>query len=322
VPVGTTRNVVLPLLEAGGLAAGRDFHLAFAPERTAAGRALEELKLLPQIVGGFDQASLQIAGRVFSEITNTIVEVTSLEAAELVKLMNNTFRDLVFSFANEAAYLCDAFNLDAFRLIQAANEGYPRNPIPLPSPGVSGFCLSKDPHLYSHPVADVAFRPTLGEASRAINRQGALYVLSKLRRFCAEAGLNLEDMRILLLGLAFKGMPETSDYRNSVSVELLKSLPRADRIMVKDFVVAPSEIAALGYAPVDDVLDAARSADAILVMNNHYSNNKFNVVQALRNAGRPIFFFDGWHMFDQHEIEALGGVTYATMGYMTDHGSA
>src|SRR5688572_28171927 len=90
VPVGTTRNVVLPLLEAGGLAVGRDFHLAIAPERTAAGRALEELKLLPQIVGGIDQASLQIAGRVFSEITNTIVEVTSLEAAELVKLMNNT----------------------------------------------------------------------------------------------------------------------------------------------------------------------------------------------------------------------------------------
>lgn len=315
VPVGTTRKEVLPVLESGGLKAGRDFFLAFAPERTAEGNALEELRVLPQIVGGFDAASVEMTARLFSEITNTIVEVGSLEAAEMVKLMNNTFRDLVFSFANEVALLCDDFNIDAFRLIQAANEGYPRNPIPLPSPGVAGLCLSKDPYLYSNPQAGTALKPTLGKASRAINSQGAKYVLGKLDAFAARQKLDREKMKILLVGLAFKGMPETSDYRDSVALELIQSLNKVN-LTVKDFVIADGDIQALGYAPAGDLAQAAKGADAILVMNNHYMNNRFNVVQSLQGSKRPVLLFDGWHQFNRRELEGIG-VTYATMGYMT-----
>ena len=315
VPVGTTRKEVLPVLESGGLVAGRDFFLAFAPERTAEGNALEELRVLPQIVGGFDPSSVEMTGRLFNEITNTIVEVGSLEAAEMVKLMNNTFRDLVFSFANEVAFLCDDFNVDAFRLIHAANEGYPRNPIPLPSPGVAGLCLSKDPYLYSNPQAATSFKPTLGKASRAINSQGAKYVLSKLDKFAGRYGLDPKALNILLVGLAFKGMPETSDYRDSVALELVQSLNTAN-LVIRDFVISDADIAALGYTPTSDITEAARAADVILVMNNHYLNNKFNVVQALQSRESPTLVFDGWHMFNRRELEGMG-VTYATMGYMT-----
>jgi UDP-N-acetyl-D-mannosaminuronic acid dehydrogenase len=315
VPVGTTRKEVLPVLESGGLVAGRDFFLAFAPERTAEGNALEELRVLPQIVGGFDSASVEMTARLFGEITNTIVEVGSLEAAEMVKLMNNTFRDLVFSFANEVAFLCDDFNADAFRLIQAANEGYPRNPIPLPSPGVGGLCLSKDSYLYSNPQAGIMHKPTLGKASRAINSQGATYVLAKLEKFAARHGLDSKNMKVLLVGLAFKGMPETSDYRDSVALELAQSLEKSN-LTIKDFVVSEADIKALGYTAGGDLADAVSAADAILVMNNHYLNNKFNVVQALQGRKRPTLLFDGWHMFNRRELEGMG-VTYATMGYMT-----
>lgn len=318
VPVGTTRKEVLPVLESGGLTAGRDFFLAFAPERTAEGNALEELRVLPQIVGGFDAASVEMTARLFGEITNTIVEVGSLEAAEMVKLMNNTFRDLVFSFANEVAFLCDDFNIDAFRLVQAANEGYPRNPIPLPSPGVAGLCLSKDPYLYSNPHAGTALKPTLGKASRAINSQGPKYVLGKLDAFAARHKLDREKMKILLVGLAFKGMPETSDYRDSVALELVQSLNAAN-LAVKDFVISDADIQALGYIPAGDLAQAARVADAVLVMNNHYMNNRFNVVQSLQGSKRPVLLFDGWHQFNRRELEGIG-VTYATMGYMTPHG--
>jgi UDP-N-acetyl-D-mannosaminuronic acid dehydrogenase len=318
VPVGTTRRIVLPLLESSGLASGDDFHLAFAPERTAEGRALEELRVLPQIIGGLDYSSVELTGRLFSEITHTIVEVGSLEAAELVKLMNNTFRDVAFSFANEVAFLCDSLNLDAFRLIQAANEGYPRNPIPLPSPGVAGLCLSKDPFLYSHPVAEMEYRPILGQASRSINSQGARYVLSKLDRFCEITKSDLRDLKILVVGLAFKGTPETSDYRDSISLDILKALPNRGNVAVKDFVIAPSDISALGYSPAGDIAEAFSIADAILVMNNHYLTNRFNVVQSLRGGKRPKLLFDGWHMFDRLEIESIGHVFYATMGYMTE----
>lgn len=316
VPVGTTRKEVLPVLESSGLVAGRDFFLAFAPERTAEGSALEELRTLPQIVGGVDATSVEMTARLFGEITNTIVEVGSLEAAEMVKLMNNTFRDLVFSFANEVAFLCDEFNEDAFRLIQAANEGYPRNPIPMPSPGVAGLCLSKDPYLYSHPQVATAMKPSLGKASRAINGQGAKYVLSKLNKFAGRHGLNVETMKILLVGLAFKGMPETSDYRDSVALELIKSLNKLN-LVIKDFVVGEADIRALGYTPAEDLAGAVHGADAILVMNNHYLNNKFNVVQALQGRKKPILLFDGWHMFNRRELEGIG-ITYATMGYMSE----
>ncbi len=316
VPVGTTRKEVLPVLELSGLTAGRDFFLAFAPERTAEGSALEELRTLPQIVGGIDAASVEMTARLFGEITNTIVEVGSLEAAEMVKLMNNTFRDLVFSFANEVAFLCDEFNVDAFRLIQAANEGYPRNPIPMPSPGVAGLCLSKDPYLYSHPQIATSLKPSLGKASRAINGRGVEYVLSKLKKFAGRHGLDVDAMKILLVGLAFKGMPETSDYRDSVALELIKSLNKAN-LAIKDFVVSEADIRALGHTPAEDLAVAVRGADAILVMNNHYLNNKFNVVQALQGRRKPVLLFDGWHMFNRRELEGIG-VTYATMGYMSE----
>ena len=317
VPVGTTRNIVLPILEQSGLTAGKEFYLAFAPERTAEGKALEELRILPQIVGGIDPISVELTRRLFAQITNSIIEVDSIEAAELVKLLNNTFRDLVFSFANEAAMLCDAFNLDAFKLIHAATEGYPRNPIPLPSPGVAGVCLSKDPYLYSSPFAEINYTPILGLASRKINERGAEYVIGKLNKFCAMTGRNLSDLRIFVVGLAFKGMPETSDHRGSVALELLQALPDRSKILVKDFVVESDEIRKLGFTPVEDLVDGVNSADAIIVMNNHYSNNRFNVVQALQDGGRPRLFFDGWHMFDRRELESIPGVCYATMGYMT-----
>lgn len=318
VPVGTMRRIVLPILEKSGLACGADFRLVFAPERTVEGKALDELRSLPQIIGGFDKASSDMAGTLFGQITNTIVEVESLEAAELVKLMNNTFRDLVFSFANEVAQICDAYNLNAFALVHAANEGYPRDRIPLPSPGVGGICLSKDPFIYTHPIDPLPKAPVLGVASRSINRAGAAYVIGKLQAFCNRTGKPLESLRILVLGLAFKGMPETSDIRGSVALDLIEKLPVRKNILVKDYVVTQAQIEALGCTAAGNDLAAVFSQiDAVVVMNNHYLNNRFNFVQALRRRNGPMLFFDGWNMFDQREIENLPGVHYATMGYMT-----
>ena len=317
-PIGTMRNVVLPILESGGLKGGVDFGFAFAPERTIEGKALEELRSLPQVVGGIDKASTNQAAAIFGQITRTIVEVESLEASELVKLINNTFRDLVFSFANEVASICDGYNINAFSLIQAANEGYPRDKIPLPSPGVGGICLSKDPYLYTNPIKNTGIRPILGVASRQINRSGPDYILGKIKRFCEQTNINFNEISTLVIGIAFKGMPETSDTRGSVVLDLLEKLPAKDRILVKDFVVPAQDIAALGYNPAVGELDTLlEKVNVVIVMNNHYRNNKFNVIEALKRNPGPVLFFDGWNMFDQREIESLDHVCYATMGYMT-----
>jgi nucleotide sugar dehydrogenase len=317
-PVGTMRKVVLPLLERSGLKAGVDFGFAFAPERTIEGKALEELRSLPQIIGGIDKASTNQAGAIFSQITKTIVEVESLEAAEMIKLINNTFRDLVFSFANEVAIICDEYNINAFDLIHAANEGYPRDKIPLPSPGVGGICLSKDPYLYTNPVSIPETRPILGVASRKINRTGPDYILKKIRQFCDQTGADINLLSILLIGIAFKGMPETSDTRGSVALDLLEKLPCLDNVLVKDFVVPEEDIKLLGVKAVSvDLDEVLADVNVAIIMNNHYRNNKFNVIQALKRNSGPVLFFDGWNMFDQREIESLDHVYYATMGYIT-----
>ena len=316
-PVGTMRNVVLPDLERSGLSAGIDFGLAFAPERTLEGKALEELKSLPQIVGGVDQLSTYRASAVFRLITTTIVEVESLEAAEMVKLANNTFRDLIFAFANEVAYMCDDFNINAFALIQAANEGYPRDAIPAPSPGVGGACLTKDPYLFSFPILEPSRAPTLGVASRAVHNLAPSQVVKKIESFCVSSAQEMDRIKILLVGVAFKGIPETSDTRGSLALDLLRLLPNSD-ITLLDFVVPRAEIAKLHSQVAEGELrEIVGKFDAVLFLNNHHRNVEFNVVEAFGNRLSPILLFDGWNQFDRREMESLPQLFYSTLGYIT-----
>ena len=134
VPIGTTRTNIIPLLEeSSNLNSDKDFYVSSAPERTIAGKALKEIRELPQVIAGFNSTSLQLANNLFNKLTSTIVNVDSLEEAELIKLMDNSFRDLIFAYSNQIALIADNYNIDTSKLIQAANEGYPRNNIPKPS---------------------------------------------------------------------------------------------------------------------------------------------------------------------------------------------
>ena len=132
-----------------GLKCGIDFHFSFAPERTAEGKAIIELKTLPQIIGGINKDSVNATSAIFRDVTSSNIIVDSLESAEMVKLLNNSFRDYIFAFANKVSQIASNFNIDIVKTIRAANEGYIRDPIPLPSPGVGGPCLTKDPHIFA-----------------------------------------------------------------------------------------------------------------------------------------------------------------------------
>src|SRR5204863_8540427 len=142
VPVGASRAVVLPELVARW---GRA-RLAFCPERTIQGQALRELEELPQVVGGLDDASAEAAAALFARVTPRVVRVSSLEAAELVKLVNNCHTDLIYSFGNEVALLAERAGLDPLEVIRAANVDYPRPDLSRPG-YVGGGCLSKDPYI-------------------------------------------------------------------------------------------------------------------------------------------------------------------------------
>ena len=316
VPMGTTREFVIPRLEAlSGLRIGLDFHVAFAPERTIEGRAMHELRTLPQVIGGHSPSCVRKASEFWSTLTPSVVQVASIEASELVKLANNTFRDLSFAFANELAMLADGANVDAFDLIRAANEGYPRNPIPLPSPGVGGYCLTKDPILFGSGPNGPRDGVTLGRAGRVVNERAALYAVEVLRRFGLRIDRPLACLSVLIVGAAFKGEPETSDMRGAVSLEVIAALKgKVARLRVWDAVVAADELQRLGLETVGSLDESIEQADAVLILNNHRLN--IDSIAYQNQAGHRLIF-DGWHQLDASEIEKIPGITYATMGYMT-----
>jgi len=316
VPMGTTRRVVIPRLERlSGLRAGEDFHVSFAPERTIEGKAMQELRTLPQVIGGLTPRCAERASAFWTTLTQSVIQVDSLEAAELVKLANNTFRDLSFAFANELALLADEHNVDAFNLIRAANEGYPRNPIPLPSPGVGGYCLTKDPILLGWGPDGPRARATLGRAGRAVNETAALYPVRTLERFAQRVGRPLESLSVLIVGAAFKGEPETADLRGSVALDVAAALRgRVAALRVWDALAGAADLAASGLEAVRDLDSAIEAADAVLILNNHKSNVQS---EAYLSPAAARLIFDGWHQLESDEIEKVPGLIYATMGYMT-----
>jgi|TARA_B100000959_G_C14991617_1_gene628168 nucleotide sugar dehydrogenase len=316
VPVGTTRKIVIPQLERlSGLIVGESFNVAFAPERTIIGNAMQELRTLPQIVGGLTENCKQKAAQFWTTMTSTIVQVDSLEAAELVKLANNTFRDLSFAFANELAMHCDEYNIDAFKIIMAANEGYTRNPIALPSPGVGGYCLTKDPILLGYTATGPNPKAILGAVGRSINEKAALYPIEIVKCYSAKIGKRLSDFSVLIVGVAFKGVPDTTDVRGSVTIDVAGALRGlVARIVAWDAVVPHGIIKSLGMETADSLDEAIEEADAVLILNNHPDNIDS---EAYITSTKRRLIFDGWHQFIAAEIEKIPLQSYATMGYLS-----
>lgn len=315
VPVGTTRAVALPMLEqASGLQAGRDFDLAFCPERTVEGKALRELRELPQIVGGLNRASAERASRLFRRSTQTIVDVGSIESAEMVKIMDNTYRDVMFSYANQMALLCEALDLDLVPLVRAANQGYNRNNIPVPSPGVGGACLSKDPYILASVCERAGVDASLFLLGRRINEFMPVHACNRVERELERCGKTLRGARVFVLGFAFKGRPETSDVRDSPTIDLVRVLrERGAQVRGHDPMVTAPEIEALG-ATACDLESGFDGADAIILMLNHTLYEEMDIARLLERTRKPAVLLDGWHIFNAADLSQVPGITYRCIG--------
>lgn len=316
VPVGTCRGLVKTIIaESTSLQVGSDIGIAFAPERTIEGRALEELRTLPQIIGGFDQWSVEAASRIFNRLTSTVVHMKSLEEAELVKLINNSSRDLSFAFANEIAVICERYNQDAVRVIESANLGYPRNPVALPSPGVGGSCLKKDPHFLA--ALCPSNLPDIASVGRQVNEMMPKRVAQRILDALTEMGKPLSSAHIFILGFAFKGEPETTDLRESPTMQVLEHLRgRVNTITGFDPIVPRPELESTGVGWCS-VREGFSQADAVVFMNNHRDFSRLDVYGLAKTMKLPGVLFDGWHLFNPDEIEKIQGVRYMGLGYTT-----
>lgn len=311
VRVGVCSDVVKPILDSAGVR----YDLAFCPERTIEGKAIEELRTLPQVVGGQDHASTLRASRMFHMLTPSVVRVSSLEAAEMVKLVSNTFRDIMFAFANEIALAADAAGLSANEVITASNLGYPRGGVKSPGP-VGGPCLEKDPYILAEGLEQHGFTPELSLAGRRLNEDLPKQVAVKLGTLSKDRELAVG--KVCVLGLAFKGRPETSDLRGTLAKPLISQLQAAfpdATIAGWDPVAKPAECRhELGFDMADSLADAVDKAELVVIQTNHRRFEELDFADVSAGMSADGIIFDLWSMNEGKKLPLRNGVVYACYG--------
>lgn len=317
VKLGTTRNVVAPILRG----AGKRFDIAFCPERTLEGRALIELNQLPQIIGA---ESLEVAARaaqIFGFLTPTTVKVSTLETAEMIKLVDNTYRDVTFAFANEIARLCDAMEVSALEVSRAGKLGYPRTSLPLPGP-VGGPCLEKDPHILIESAREFGVEMGITAAGRRVNESQPVEVAGFLDQLTQSMQGFPTEPSISLMGLAFKGRPATDDLRGTMAKPLFQELrgrfPKA-RWRGFDAVVKPEDIRSFGLEPANSMAEAVQGANLAVIMNNHPVFTSMPLPDLANRMDRPGLIYDFWNNFNSREVDLPEGTAYIALG---SHGAA
>jgi len=309
VTVGTTRSVVLPEIRQRV----DHFGLAFCPERTIEGKAIAEMRSLPQIVGGLDAGSADRAEALFRKVTPSIVRVSSIEAAEMIKLINNTYRDVTFAFANEIALVAERLGLSAAEMIAAANRDYARSNVPKPG-FVGGPCLEKDAMILRESLRAVNFEPRVIGAARRLNASLPEDVAGRLLAALRRGPRPLAETRVLVSGFAFKGRPETEDVRGSAALPLMRQL-QAEGVEVwgHDFVTPDKVIADLGARPAT-LEEGFEGADGAVIMNDHAGYARLDIAALAATLRRPAFVFDSWNTWDLACLRGLRGITYASLG--------
>lgn len=312
VKVGTTRDFVRPILEGAGVS----FELAFCPERTVEGKALQELTTLPQVVAGLTDSSCLRASELFGFLTPTVVKVGKLESAELIKLVNNTQRDLLFAFANEVAFMCEALGVDITEVVHAAVTHYPRGILPLPGL-VGGPCLEKDPYILAESLQEYGFIPQLTLSARKWNESLPLMTVTRIKSYFerAEADQPLK-LVISILGLAFKGNPETDDLRGTMAIPIIDELKDAfpdSLIQGFDPIVDGNQIAELGIKPLKTLVEAFMGSNLVIIQNNHPVFREMPIQQLGKLMGKPSLIYDYWNLFSATG-ESLDDITYTALG--------
>jgi UDP-N-acetyl-D-glucosamine dehydrogenase len=262
---GTTRERLRPILEESGLAAGREFHLAFSPERIDPGRTDFTIRTTPKIVGGLTGACRDRAVELYEAICDDVVAVSTPEAAELSKLLENIFRSVNIALVNELAILCDRMAIDIWEVVEAAATkpfGFMRFD---PGPGMGGHCLPVDPFYLSFKAREYDFPTEFIELAGKINQNQPHFCVEKVQAALNDVRKSVNGSRVLLLGVAYKA--GVGDLRESPALKIARRLRELGaEVAYHDPHVA--EVAELGLrsAPLDEELSAC---DVACVVTAH-----------------------------------------------------
>ena len=290
---GTTDEVVQPALEEGGLKAGKDFYLAFSPERVDPGNPTYTTRTIPKVVGGVNDISTELATELYGSIISTIVPVSSTQVAEMVKLLENTFRAVNIGLVNEIALMSHRMNIDVWEVIEAASTK-PFGFMPFyPGPGLGGHCIPIDPFYLSWKARQNGFECRFIELAGHINGSMPAFVVERVSEALNSRQKAINGSRIHIFGVAYK--KDVSDMRESPALDVLELLHRRGAILsYTDPHVPILEHAGMSLKSVAEGDVAGDGIDCAVICTNHSTFNyrempkRFPLVVDTRNALKNI----------------------------------
>lgn len=281
---GTTRELVLPMFEQTGLKCGKDFYLAFSPERVDPANKIYKIHNTPKIVGGITKKCTDLAYDVYSRITGKVVKVSSSESAEMVKLLENTFRAVNIALVNEVALMCERLKINVWEVIDAASTK-PFGFMPFyPGPGIGGHCIPLDPHYLSWKLKTLNFFSRFIELAGDINSNMPEHVVERVSVMLNENSKPLKSSKILVLGVAYKA--NVSDWRESPAIDIIKILKeRKAKVDYHDPYVPLIDHEDLKIKSVNVKPASFKKYDCVIIVTNHACFN----IPAIVRSSRLVF---------------------------------
>jgi dTDP-alpha-D-glucose dehydrogenase len=315
---GTTQTLVRPLLEKGGMQLGRDFGLAFCPERLAEGSALAQFVSIPMVIGGCDEESAAAAEAFWSAALG--VEVVSFgtpDVAELVKLADNWWIDANVALANELAKLCGALGVDVLDVISGANslpKGNSHVNILLPSVGVGGSCLTKDPWILWTTGQQQGIDLRIARTAREVNDAMPLYTHSLILDGLTELAKDTATAKVAVLGLAFKN--NTNDLRSTPVLPVVNALKESvGTVAIFDPLVAREyAVAEFGIEPSASLAEAVENADCVAVLAGHDEFKALDLAELASCVSMPCLIIDGRAYYPRTYIKEMRSLGFAYRG--------
>ena len=265
---GTTRELMLPQLESTGLKVGEDFFLAFSPERVDPGNERFNTRNTPKVIGGITPACLKVAMALYQGAIDTLVPVSSPEAAELVKILENTFRSVNIGLVNEMAIVCDKLGVDVWEVIEAASTkpfGFMKF---TPGPGVGGHCIPLDPHYLAWKMRTLNYKTRFIELAGELNAEMPEFWVGKVVDALNDQGKAVRGSKVLLLGVAYK--KNIDDIRESPALDVIRLLRlRGAQVSYHDPHVAMLAEDGVTLQSQPLTAETLQGADCVIIVTDH-----------------------------------------------------
>ena len=266
---GTTRELLQPRLEELGLVVGKDVFLAFSPERVDPGNPVYHTKNTPKVVGGITPACSEMAAALYATVIDTVVPVSSPEAAELTKLLENTFRSVNIGLVNEMAIMCDKLGVDVWEVIDAASTkpfGFMKF---TPGPGIGGHCIPLDPHYLAWKMRTLNYKTRFIDLASEINSEMPAYVVEKVARGLNQDRKAVNGSRVLVMGIAYKR--DIDDVRESPALDVIRLLEEqgAEVVFHDPYIRTFREDGHVRNGIEKLTKEEVQKADAIVIVTDH-----------------------------------------------------